>query len=80
MLGAAATLYLINVLVGAAHVFTQVRSAAMVALHLGLASTVWVLTGATAVSASRTSGENPDPGGGSSARLAGRAPTGRENR
>jgi len=79
MLGVAATLYLINVLVGAAHVFTQVRSAAMVALHLGLASTVWVLAGATAVSAARTSGGDPDTGGGSSARLAGHSPTGRES-
>jgi heme A synthase len=80
MLGLAAILYLTNVLVGAAHVFTQVRSAAMVALHLGLASTVWVLTGATAVSAFRTSGGVSDPGGESPARLAGYAPTGRENR
>jgi heme a synthase len=80
MLGVAATLYLTNVLVGAAHVFTQVGSAAIVALHLGLAATVWVLTAATAVSASRISGGNPDPGGGSSARLAGHSPNERENR
>ncbi len=50
MLGLAAILYMANVLVGAAHVFTRVSSAALVALHLGLASSVWVLTMATAAS------------------------------
>lgn len=76
MLGAAAILYLSNILVGAAHVFTQVSSAALVALHLGLAATVWVLTGATAVSASRTANGYPGRGGGAlSDRLAGYSPT-----
>lgn len=76
MLGVAATLYLSNILVGAAHVFTQVSSAALVALHLGLAATVWVLTGATAVSASRTASGHPGRGGGSlSDRLTGYSPT-----
>ncbi len=49
MLAIAAILYAGNVAVGAAHVFTKVDSAGLVALHLGLASTVWVLTLATAV-------------------------------
>lgn len=81
MLGVAAILYLANVLVGAAHVFTQVSSAALVALHLGLAATVWVLTGATAVSASRTASGDPDRSGRSlSARLAGYSRTERETR
>jgi len=53
LLGVAALLYVTNIAVGAAHVFTQVNSAALVAIHLGLASTVWVLTGAVAVSAAR---------------------------
>lgn len=55
MLGVAALLYAANVGIGATHVFTRVSSAALVALHLGLASTVWVLMVATAASAGRTS-------------------------
>jgi len=53
VLGVAALLYTANIAVGAAHVATRVESSVLVSLHLGLASTVWVLTVAAAVSAAR---------------------------
>lgn len=53
MLGLAAFLYSTNILIGAGHVVTRVSSAALVALHLGLAAIVWVLTIGAAVSAAR---------------------------
>jgi cytochrome c oxidase assembly protein subunit 15 len=40
---AAETIYLVNVALGAAHVFTMVSSAFLVAAHLGLAAIVWSL-------------------------------------
>jgi heme A synthase len=54
LLETAALLYVTNILVGGAHVFTQVSSPVLVAVHLGLASTVWALTVAAAVSATST--------------------------
>jgi cytochrome c oxidase assembly protein subunit 15 len=39
----AGTVYLINVALGAAHVFTMVSSAVLVSAHLGLAAAVWSL-------------------------------------
>lgn len=53
MLGLAALLYSTNILIGAGHVVTKVSSAALVALHLGLAAIVWVLTIGAAVSAAQ---------------------------
>jgi cytochrome c oxidase assembly protein subunit 15 len=44
LLGWAAILYLVNIGLGALHVFTQVGSALLVAAHLALASLVWALT------------------------------------
>ena len=64
MLGLAAVLYSTNILVGAGHVVTKVGSAALVALHLGLAAIVWVLTIGAAVSAARvgvTERAEPEP-------------------
>lgn len=64
MLGVAAVLYSTNILVGAGHVVTRVSSAALVALHLGLAAIVWVLTIGAAVSATRvgvTKRAEPEP-------------------
>ena len=57
MLGTAAVLYLVNIVVGAAHVATEVGSAALVATHLGLAAAVWLLTVAAAVSTARLGSE-----------------------
>ena len=52
MLDAAGVLYAVNIGLGAAHVFTRVGSATLVAAHLALASLVWALTvAATAASA-----------------------------
>lgn len=64
MLGVAAVLYSANILIGAGHVVTRVSSAALVALHLGLAAIVWVLTIGVAVSAARvgvTKRVEPEP-------------------
>ncbi len=43
MIWGAGAAFAINVGLGAAHVFTRVRSSALVASHLGLAAIVWVL-------------------------------------
>ena len=64
MLGLAAVLYSTNILIGAGHVVTRVSSAALVALHLGLAAIVWVLTIGAAMSAARVGGTErvePEP-------------------
>lgn len=65
LLGVAAVGYLANLLVGAAHVFTEVDSAGLVALHVGLAAVVWALTVAAAVTAWRAA---PVPAESASAR------------
>lgn len=62
LLWIAALLYTVNVAIGATHVFTEVTSAALVALHLGLASSVFLLTAAATASAERT-GAIPQPSG-----------------
>lgn len=52
LVSAAAAGYLVNVTLGAIHVFTEVTSALVVALHLGVAALTWTaLVGATAVAA-----------------------------
>ncbi|MBV6506978.1 MAG: Heme A synthase [Acidimicrobiales bacterium] len=53
LLWAALGCYAVNVGLGAAHVFTKVRSTSIVALHLLVAAVVWALLVATATSARR---------------------------
>ncbi len=50
---AAAAVYGVNVLLGLAHVVTEVSSSVVVAAHLGVASLVWTLLVAATAEAAR---------------------------
>lgn len=60
LVDAAAAVYGVNVLLGLAHVVTEVSSSLVVAAHLGVASVVWALLVATTTVAARSGAERSD--------------------
>jgi heme A synthase len=60
MIWAAGLAFAVNVGLGAAHVFTRVRSSALVASHLGLAAIVWVLLVTAATAAAYRGAPSPN--------------------